>query len=151
MQWLIDLILEAARDVPRGRIWAGVYTLVFDRVWTKVLFTVTDYENKILCDLPNNRIVITESGYYLILSSVGLIDVSGGTRVHTLVYLNGDPEISYSTETVGAPDDPRQPSANVRFLTPGDFLELYVWQDHAPAAVTVNTNNSTYLAAHLLS
>lgn len=151
MQFLIDIILEAARNVPRGRIRQNTLQTIATGTWVKLKLDTLDYENKLTADPLIATITITEAGYYLLCSSAALLALAPNKRVATSIYLNGTRATLTRINTSVSGSNPVTPTQNILFLQPADFLELYIWHDHGSWRFSGPGSDATFLAVHLLS
>jgi hypothetical protein len=139
---------------PRSR--ARVYrtntrqTIASDTL-TKVQFNAKNYDNQNEFDITNNyRFTPKKSGYYLVIAQVHWGSSVDQTHHAICTVVNGV-AVDSSRKRSSGTGYFTQECHDIVYLTPNDYLELYVYQNSGGNINIEYGSGETYMAIHKLS
>jgi hypothetical protein len=104
-------------------------------------------------NFSNSRFTAPIAGYYLFTGSTG-VNVAGGTTFltsHSAIYKNGT---RFAVGTFSAFSSGAlliSPVSSIFYMAPGDYVELYVYQNsNVNGSILINNNTYTYLTGCLI-
>jgi hypothetical protein len=116
--------------------------------WQKVPVATVRFDTVNGWDATNTRYVIQETGYYDVDfgSGFGAIDVQ--KSFSSAIYVNGSPSAYGSDVAMGALNAGRSAGASILYLTKGQYVELYAFQnDSSSEAYSLALNSNSFSIA----
>jgi hypothetical protein len=104
-------------------------------------------------NFSNSRFTATIAGYYLFTGSTGVSMVNGTTSLtsHSIIYKNGTRFAVGAFSSFNAGMLFVSPVSSIIYMTPGDYVELYVYQNsNINGSYLSNNNVYTYLTGCLI-
>lgn len=104
-------------------------------------------------NFSNSRFTATIAGYYLFSGSTGVTAASGTTACfsHSVIYKNGTRFAVGAFSAFNAGALFISPVSSIVYMVPGDYVELYVYQNsNINGIILTNDNTFTYLTGCLI-
>ena len=141
------VVISSAPTRARAYLSANQLNLV-NGVWTKVLLNSESYD--VGGNFANYKFTVPIAGYYLIVSSIGLISVVATKLYYMALYKNGV-RIALTAFHSSLAAFISLFFNDIIYFVVGDYIELYVESNAGVNTVDVEGDESeTYLAVNLL-
>ena len=119
--------------------------------WVKVQLNVEDYDTRNEFDSATNyRFIADAAGYYQVDAASTILSLGDGKIFGIAIYKNGS-AVAVGRELTGSANNAVANISTSIYLTAGEYLELYVYQNSGSSANIVTGSQYTYMSIHRLS
>jgi hypothetical protein len=135
---IVDFALQSA-----ARAYLAGAQSIGTAAWTKVLLDTENYD--VQNEFASNKFTVTVSGKYLLVASLGIIDIVANVPLLIAIYVNGS-GVCVNKDVQPISDTSYVAIVDIQTLTATDYVELYVFQAHGTNRNMITGSVSTFLA-----
>lgn len=130
---------------------SGTHQAFPNATWTKVQLNTETYDVDGEFDhVTNHRFLVTTTGYYVILASIGTSNFPDQSNLYTAIYKNGV-VMAQGKIQCGGINSMGVNTVDIAYLEAGDFIELWGYQDSGGAEEILKYGSWTFMSIHRVS
>lgn len=118
--------------------------------FTKVQLSLEEFDNGSVFDNTLFRFVAAAAGVYAFIGSVSLASMGDTNRMFATLYKNGAEFRRGSRSHASTFDTVTTNVVTIMNLSPGDYVELFVWQNSGGAKSTISGPTQTFFQGYRL-